>query len=97
MNPRYSALIQLVDYPTRTEHLAVGDLICIEGAWRKVTKVQEDSGAPGFYYADYDLTGPDGFHGQLWGALNGAHNPPGIPRIPGVLLDLLHPEGHPYR
>lgn len=84
MTPRYSALIQLVDYVTSARHVAVGDMLCVRGAWKKVTRV--DAEAPIFYVA----------HVEDVGSVSIYPDSP-VARIPGVLLELLNQTGDPYR
>jgi hypothetical protein len=89
MNPRYSALLQLVDYPKKVGHLAVGDLVCCNGRWLRVQDRMQHEGVEGAR-----LVGDDEdplCHATIWGSLYD------IPRIPGPLLELLSQAKDPYR
>ena len=89
MNPRYSALIQLVDYPPKVDSLAVGDLVCLNGRWLRVKKRWQD-GAMESATLQGDEDDPLD-SATMWGHLHD------VPRIPGPLLELLNQAKDPYR
>ena len=91
MNANYTSLLQLVDYPTQFVHLAVGDRVVIEGKWRRICEfgVTGDNGSARFT----DETG------YVWTVWVWDFEGRKIPRIPGVLMDLISAAsvGDPYR
>lgn len=91
MTPRYSALMQLVDYVEDPKHVAVGDLLCVDGEWKRVVKTGP-SEYPGVLGWDAFVAGEHGFndHVQMWKG-----HP--VARIPGVLIELLNSAKDPYR
>lgn len=90
MNQRYHALLQLVDYPTKFEHFAVGDRVIIEGRWRRICALVFDSEASVIRLTDEEE--------NVWTVWVWDLEAEKIPRIPAVLLDIITAgDGDPYR
>jgi hypothetical protein len=90
VNANYTSLLQLVDYPTKLEHLAVGDRVVIERKWRRICALGDEA------ESHFHLTDEDDHVHMVWVYDLEAEK---IPRIPGVLMDLISAAsvGDPYR
>ena len=75
-----------VDYPSHPKHVALGDLVCFRGQWRRVVDYML---SPGYNWPPYGLVAGD----EKWYVRKDTDFP--CPRIAAPLMDIL--STHPYR